>query len=125
MPSPKHWVLIRGLVLGLLFLPVEAALIETGEAEVFDAAALQAYTDVGVTAQARTVADLVMALAAYNGGASKVRKAMRLNGGRVPSFMRGYERRIARNYEQLVSAAGIDIAAAPLPFGPRLVRDAI
>jgi len=66
-----------------------------------------------------------LALAAYNWGPAKVRRALKENHGRLPQVMRGYEIRVAKRYQQFTSMAGLELTARPVAYGPAKVRDAI
>ncbi len=65
-----------------------------------------------------------LALAAYNWGPAKVRHALHLQ-RHLPNQMRAYEYRVAKRYQQFANAAGLDLAARPIAYGPSLIRDAI
>lgn len=65
-----------------------------------------------------------MALAAYNAGPAKLRRAVKAH-GQIPAQMRGYERRIAKRYIEMTKAAGLNPATTPLAHGPARARDAI
>lgn len=52
-----------------------------------------------------------MALAAYNWGPAKVRKAVKENHGKLPERMRDYEFRVAKRYRQFTTMAGFDAKA--------------
>lgn len=65
-----------------------------------------------------------MALAAYNAGPAKVRRAVKAH-GQIPASMRVYERRIAKRYLDMTRAAGLTPATTPLAHGPARARDAI